>query len=365
MNELLKTPIHDLYKNYGGKIIDFHGWALPVQFEGLIAEHEAVRNNAGLFDVSHMGEIEVKGKDAFFYLQNLITNDLTKLHDNQVLYTFMCNSRGGIIDDLIVYKFNKEHYLLVVNAGNVLKDYEWILSHKADFTVEVNNISDELALLALQGPKAEEILQDFTSYPLKTIKAFTFAPEVNVLGVNCLLSRTGYTGEDGFEIYLPVNDAPKFWEEILAKTPELKPAGLGCRDTLRFEAGLPLYGNELTEEVTPLEAGLGFFVKLDKDNFIGKDALVKQKETGLTRKIVGFEMLEKAIPRQGYEVYSGDKKIGYVTTGYFSPTLQKNIGLALLDMAYTELNTEIEVLVRKKRYTAQVIGKRFYQNKSK
>ena len=365
MKNLLKTPLYDLYENYGGKIIDFHGWALPVQFEGLISEHNAVRTKAGLFDVSHMGEIEVKGPDAFSYLQNLITNNLTSLVDNQILYTFMCNPKGGIIDDFLVYQYNPEHYLLVVNAGNISKDYEWMLSEKKNFAVEINNISEELALFALQGPKAEEILQEFTKFPLQEIQAFVFVEDINILGVSCLVSRTGYTGEDGFEIYLPASDAPKIWEEFLKNSPELKPAGLGSRDTLRFEAGLPLYGNELNEETTPLEAGFGFFVKLDKDNFIGKEFLVNQKEKGLTRKIVGFEMLDRPIARQGYEIYNGDEKIGYVTTGYASPTLQKNIGFAMLDIAYTELDTEIDIQIRKKRYKAKVIKKRFYKKNTK
>lgn len=365
MNNLLKTPLYDLYEKYGAKVIDFHGWALPIQFEGLIAEHKAVRTGAGLFDVSHMGEIEIKGKDAFDYLQKLLTNDLTNLTDNQILYTFMCNPEGGIIDDFLVYQYNLEHYLLVVNASNTSKDYEWLVSHKGDFAVEIDDISESLALLALQGPKAEGILQEFTNFPLGEIKAFTFAESVDISGVKCLVSRTGYTGEDGFEIYVPADEVPKLWENLLEKEGEIRPAGLGSRDTLRFEAGLPLYGNELVEDITPLEAGLGFFVKLAKDDFIGKEALVKQKESGLRRKIVGFEMLERPIARQGYEVYSGDEKIGYVTTGYASPSLQKNIGFAMLDIAYTDLDTEIDIQIRKKKYKAKVVKKRFYQKTNK
>jgi aminomethyltransferase len=267
LDSLKKTPLFDLYKKYNGKIIDFAGWALPVQFESIISEHEAVRNAAGLFDVSHMGEIIVKGRD--------------------------------VVDDLLIYKYSDEHFLLVVNAANIEKDYKWMKDNKGVYAVEINNISDEISELAIQGPKAEEVLQKLTDTDLSQIKFFYFKDNVKIAGINSLISRTGYTGEDGFEIYIPNKYAIELWEKIIEVGKEygLKPAGLGARDTLRFEAGLPLYGNELSEEITPLEAGFEFFVKFDKGNFIGKDALLKQKEEGVKRKIVGFEMIDNGIPR--------------------------------------------------------------------
>ncbi|TCO61816.1 aminomethyltransferase [Caldanaerobacter subterraneus] len=367
MDNLKKTPLYEIYPKYNAKIIDFAGWAMPVQFESIISEHEAVRNAAGLFDVSHMGEIIVKGKDAFPFLQNLLTNDLSKLNDNQVLYTFMCNHNGGAIDDLLVYKYSNNYYLLVVNAANIEKDYKWMLNNAGIYKVEIENVSDKIAELAIQGPKAEEILQKLTDEDLSQIKFFYFKDKVKIAGVECLVSRTGYTGEDGFEIYMPNEHAVTLWEKILeaGKDYGLKPAGLGARDTLRFEAGLPLYGNELGEDITPLEAGLGFFVKFDKGNFIGKDALLKQKEQGLKRKLVGFEMIDNGIPRHGYEVHADNQKIGYVTTGYFSPTLKKNIGLALIDSKYAQIGNQIEVIIRNKPLKAVIVDKNFYKKNYK
>ncbi|MGB9678818.1 MAG: glycine cleavage system aminomethyltransferase GcvT [Thermoanaerobacteraceae bacterium] len=367
MDNLKKTPLYDIYEKYNGKVIDFAGWALPVQYDSIIAEHEAVRNNAGLFDVSHMGEITVKGKDAYTFLQYMITNDISQLNDNQVIYTFMCNKNGGVVDDLLVYKYNSEYFYLVVNAGNIEKDYNWLLENKGKYDVEIKNISSEVSELAIQGPKAEKILQKLSDTDLSKIGFFYFKDPVKIDGIDCLVSRTGYTGEDGFEIYMPNKYVIQLWEKIIetGKEDGLKPAGLGSRDTLRFEAGLPLYGNELTDEITPIEAGFEFFVKLDKSDFIGKDALLKQKQDGLKRKIVGFEMIENGIPRHGYEVMINDKKIGYVTTGYLSPTLKKNIGLALIDIEYAKIGNEFNVVIRKKPLKAVIIKKQFYKKNYK
>lgn len=363
METLKKTPLFNSYEKYGGKIIDFAGWALPVQFEGIIPEHEAVRTKAGLFDVSHMGEIEITGEDALNFVQNLVTNDISILEDNQVQYNLMCYAHGGVVDDLIVYKFGENHFFLVVNASNTEKDFKWMLSNKNHFKVDIKNVSASIAQLAIQGPKAEEVLQKLTDEDLAKIKFFFCKRGVLIAGEKCLVSRTGYTGEDGFEIYMAAEKAADLWDKILKSGEEvgLKPIGLGARDTLRFEANLPLYGNELSENITPLEAGLGFFVKLDKENFIGKEALLKQKEEGLEKKIVGFEMKEKAIPRHGYEVLVGDEKIGEVTTGYFSPSVKKNIGLALIDSKYSEVGTTIFVKVRNKLYEAVVVSRKFYK----
>lgn len=363
-----RTALYDVYEKYGGKVVEYAGWEMPVQYEGLTAEHEAVRTAAGIFDVSHMGEIEVKGKDAEAFLQYLVTNDVSTLNDNQIIYTFMCYPDGGIVDDFLIYKFDKEYFYLVVNASNADKDYEWIKEHVGDYDVEVINVSDDVSEIAIQGPRAEEILQQLTDTDLSEIKFFHLKRDVMINGAKCLVSRTGYTGEDGFEIYFDHEHAIPLWEKLMevGKDKGLKPAGLGARDTLRFEADLPLYGNEMSADYTPLESSLGFFVKLNKpNNFIGKDVMVKQKEEGLKRKIVGFEMKENGIPRQGYEVMADGKVIGFVTTGYNSPTLKKNIGKAMVDIEYAKLGTPIEIKVRKRVLKAEVVSTRFYTKNTK
>jgi len=367
MEHVKKTPLFDSYKKYGGKIINFSGWALPVQFEGIIQEHEAVRSSAGLFDVSHMGEVKIIGKDAFEFVQNLVTNDLSKQIVNQVIYSPMCYPDGGVVDDLIVYKYNVNHYLLVINAGNIEKDFDWMLSNKGTFDIELTNISPSVSQLAIQGPKAEKILQTLTSTDLSEIKFFYCVRDVIISGTKCMISRTGYIGEDGLEIYTDNKSMVYLWDKLLesGKDLGLKPVGLGCRDTLRFEVNLPLYGNELSDTITPLEAGLSFFVKLNKENFIGKEALLKQKHDGLKKKLIGFEMKARAIPRHGYEVFADDEKIGVVTTGYFSPTLKKNLGLALVDTKYSDLGNTIFIQVRNKPYEAQIINKKFLNKKYK
>ena len=360
------TPLYEKHVELKGKIIDFGGWALPVEYSGILLEHEAVRTKAGLFDVSHMGEITVKGEDAEKYLQLVVTNDISVLANNQIAYTTMCYPDGGIVDDLLVYKNNNEDYLLVVNASNSDKDYEWLQNHVFG-NVEVKNVSLDYAQLALQGPVAQTILQKLVKEDLNDIEFYHFKNNVDIGGIVTLVSRTGYTGEDGFELYFASADGPKMWDLLLetGKDDGLIPAGLGARDTLRFEAALPLYGQEIDKDITPLEAGLGFCVKVAKDNFIGKDALVLQKSEGLKRKVVGFEMVDRGIPRSHYEVYADGKKIGYVTTGSFSPTLKKNIGLALIDIEYTKEETEIEISIRNKNIKAKVIKKPFYNKKYK
>ncbi|NLZ92121.1 MAG: glycine cleavage system aminomethyltransferase GcvT [Clostridiales bacterium] len=362
MDNLKKTSLFPSYKKYGAKLVDYAGWAMPVEFSGLTREHEAVRTAAGLFDVSHMGEIEVKGKDAAEYLQYLLTNNIGTMHDNQIIYAFMCYENGGVVDDLLVYKYSADHYLLVVNAANMEKDYQWMLDHKGDYQVEIENLSDQVSELALQGPRAEAVLQKLTDTDLSEIPAFYLKRDVKIAGANCLVSRTGYTGEDGFEIYLSHEDAPMVWEKILetGKEDGVVPVGLGARDTLRFEAALPLYGNEISQDISPLEAGLGYFVKFDKGDFIGREALLKQKQEGPARKLVGFEMIERGIPRHGYSVLSKGKEIGFVTTGYYSPTLGKNIGFALVQKEYANLGDIIEIQIRKKTATAKIVDKRFY-----
>lgn len=367
MTELKRTPLFDVYKEYGGKTIDFGGWELPVQFSGIKDEHEAVRTKAGLFDVSHMGEIEVKGSDSLKYLQKMMTNDISKIKNGGAQYTAMCYENGGTVDDLLVYKIEDNHYLLVVNASNIEKDYNWLEAY-LEGDVTIDNLSERMAQIALQGPLAEQVLQKLTEADLTQVGFFKFQQEVVLNGKKALVSRTGYTGEDGFEVYCDAADVVDLWKAILeaGKEDGVIPCGLGARDTLRFEATLALYGQELSPEISPLEAGIGFAVKLNKEaDFIGKEALVNQKETGLSRKIVGIEMIDRGIPRHGYPVYKGEEKIGEVTTGTQSPTLKKNIGLALISTQYTVLDSEVEVEIRGKRLKAKVVPTPFYKREKK
>ncbi|NPC93284.1 glycine cleavage system aminomethyltransferase GcvT [Bacillus sp. WMMC1349] len=363
---LKRTPLFDLYQNYGGKMIDFGGWELPVRFSSIKEEHEAVRTNAGLFDVSHMGEVEVTGENSLPFLQKLLTNDVHALKKGRVQYTVMCNENGGTIDDLLVYHKGDNHYLLVLNAANIHKDIEWMTRH-AEGDVAIKNMSDDICLLALQGPKAERILQQVTKADIAKIKPFTFQDCTDIGSVRALISRTGYTGEDGFEIYCQNQDAPCIWKLLLetGKNDGLVPCGLGARDTLRFEANLPLYGQELTQDITPIEAGIGFVVKTNKkSDFLGKSVLATQREKGVNRKLVGLEMIDKGIPRHGYAVFYQNEKIGEITTGTQSPTLKKNVGLAMLNIEATEIDTVVEVEVRKKRLKAKIVKTPFYKRQT-
>ncbi|WP_413308862.1 glycine cleavage system aminomethyltransferase GcvT [Bacillus sp. 1P10SD] len=367
MTELKRTPLFEVYKEFGGKTIDFGGWELPVQFSSIKEEHEAVRNRAGLFDVSHMGEIEIKGSESLNYLQKMMTNDISKIKDGGAQYTAMCYENGGTVDDLLVYKIEDHHYLLVVNASNIDKDFKWLEDHLSG-DVSIENLSEKTAQLAIQGPLAEQVLQKLTETDLSGIGFFKFQQEVSLDGKKALVSRTGYTGEDGFEVYCDAVDAEQLWKDILeaGKEEGVLPCGLGARDTLRFESVLALYGQELSPEISPLEAGIGFAVKLNKESdFIGKEALKLQKEKGLPRKIVGIEMIDRGIPRHGYPVYKGDVLIGVVTTGTQSPTLKRNIGLALISTEFTGLDTEVEVEIRGKRLKATVVPTPFYKKEKK
>lgn len=367
MTELQRTPLFEVYKEYGGKTIDFGSWELPVQFSSIKEEHEAVRTKAGLFDVSHMGEVEVKGPDSLNYLQKMMTNDISKIKNGGAQYTAMCYENGGTVDDLLVYKFAENHYLLVVNASNIEKDYKWLKEHLAG-DVNLENLSEKTAQLAIQGPLAEKVLQKLSGSELSEIGFFKFQQDVNINGKKALVSRTGYTGEDGFEVYCAAEDVVDLWKAILTAGDEegIVPVGLGARDTLRFEANLALYGQELSPEISPLEAGIGFAVKLNKEaDFIGKEALLQQKENGLPRKLVGIEMIDRGIPRHGYPVYKGEELIGEVTTGTQSPTLKKNIGLALIKTEFAGLESEIEVEIRGKRLKAAVVPTPFYKRSKK
>lgn len=364
LSELKRTPLYDVYKDKA-KLVPFAGWEMPVQFAGIKAEHEAVRTRAGLFDVSHMGEVEISGPDALALVQKLTTNDASKLQVGQTQYSLMCYPDGGTVDDLLVYR-GEDSFLLVINAANIDKDLEWIEKH-VEGEVTVRDISRETAQLALQGPLAEQILQKLTRTDLSSIGFFRFQQDVDLDGAIALVSRSGYTGEDGFEIYLSPKDAPALWNKILEAGAEegVVPCGLGARDTLRLEARLPLYGHELSASISPLEAGLGFAVKLDKGDFIGRDALLKQKEEGVPRKLVGLEMIGRGIARAHYPVYVGEEEVGEVTSGTQSPTLGKNVALALIDSRHADTGNRVHVDVRGKRVEAAIVPTPFYKRPKK
>ncbi|MET1247794.1 glycine cleavage system aminomethyltransferase GcvT [Sporolactobacillus sp. STCC-11] len=363
MPDLKTTPLYDFYRSQDVKLIDFGGYLLPVQISGIKQEHNAVRSNAGIFDVSHMGEFLIQGEKAEQFLQKMVTNDVSKARPGDALYTAMCYEDGGTVDDLLIYCLGQNNYQLVVNAANIDKDFKWLSEH-APQDLELINQSSKIALLAVQGPRAIAIVQKITDYDLTSIKHFKFADQVSLEGVSCLVSRTGYTGEDGLELYCPWDKAPELWNAILAsgKPEGIIPCGLGARDTLRFEARLPLYGQELSATISPLEAGIGFAVKTNKEaDFIGKSALAQQKAEGLARKIVGLEMIDRAIPRTHYSVYVGDTKIGEVTTGTQSPTLGKNLGLALINSEFAKIGGLVDVDIRGKRKKAKLIKTPFYK----
>ena len=354
-----KTPLYDVHIALKGKVIDFGGWALPVQYSGIVAEHTAVREAAGLFDVSHMGEILVEGPDALTFINRIVTNDIRGKADGQIIYSPMCHPHGGTVDDLQVCQYSPEKFLLVVNAANKDKDFAWITAHQ-EGNVTITDLSDEYALLALQGPKAQEILSAVTDADLNAIRFYHFAPDVTVAGLNATIARSGYTGEDGFEIYVASKDGVALWNALMAAGAPLGliPAGLGARDSLRFEAGLPLYGNELTDDITPLEAGLGKFVKTEeKDDFIGRDALAAQRAEGLKRKICRLEMLSGGIPRHGYDVQADGRVIGHVTSGGMCPTLKKVLASALVEIEYAQPDTEVAISVRDRLIPAKITQK--------
>lgn len=372
-----RTPLYEVEKALGAKFTSFGGWELPVSYSDILKEHHAVRTAAGLFDVSHMGEIMVKGKDALSFVNKLITNDIVPVPQNKILYSPMCYENGTVVDDILIYKFSDTELLLIVNAGNIDKDEEWIKSHQTgDVTIE--NVSDKIVQLALQGPESEAIIKKLVSDKNTKLPGFFWFSEATLFGndglppLKVLISRTGYTGEDGFEIYLWLsdngqNEAEKLWNGILeaGKDKGILPVGLGARDTLRLEAALPLYGHELSDSITPLEAGLKPFVKLNKDGFIGKEALASRYEKGLDRKLYGFEMVDRGIPRNGYEVVKEGRKIGYVTSGGPLPSLGKNGGLALLDDTGLFSGETIEIMIRDRICEAKIVSTPFYGKRYK
>jgi aminomethyltransferase len=357
--ELRRTPLYGEHKALGARLVDFAGWEMPVQYEGIKAEHNAVRNHAGLFDVSHMGEAVFRGPGAEEAVQRLVTRDVSQLEEGQAGYSAVCYESGGTVDDVIVYR-RPDDFLVVVNASNREKDLEHFRSNTQDLDVEVADESDDWALLALQGPEAADLLQNLTGANLPDLRPFRFV-EGEVAGAKTLVSRTGYTGEDGFELYLSPDDAPRVWRELLEAG--ATPAGLGARDTLRLEAGMCLYGNELDPETTPLEAGIGFAVHLDKEReFIGQEALRREKEEGLRKKLVGFEVEGRGIARHDYPVRVEGETVGHVTSGTLSPTLGQAIGLALVSPG---VEHRFEVVIRERPVEAHTVQLPFYKREKK
>lgn len=354
-----RTPLYDRHVRAGGKLVEFASWEMPVTYEGLIDEHRAVRGAAGLFDVSHMAEFRVRGQGALAFLQSLTPNDVSKLRPGRAHYSGLLTERGTYVDDLLLYQLGDGDYLIVANAANAAKDLAWILSRPLE-GCDVEDVSDDYALLALQGPKAPEILAGLTSADL-SMRYYRFR-EGEVCGKPCLISRTGYTGEDGFELYLAPDDGPAVWDALLdaGSAVGLQPAGLGARDTLRLEAGMALYGHEIDDQTTPFEAGLDWVVKLDKGDFIGREALVAQRQAGIPRRLVGFELRGKGIARQGHAVLHQGREVATVRSGTWSPTLEKAIGTALLPAELAATGTELQVAVRKRQIDAVVVDLPFY-----
>ncbi len=363
---LKKTPLNNAHRQLGGRMVDFGGWDMPVQYTaGVIEEHMATRTRSGLFDVSHMGEIWVEGPDAISFVNSLTTNDVLNLVDGQAHYSALTNENGGVVDDLLVYRFGQEKLLLVVNAGTTDKDWAWISSHKTDQRVELRNASPEYCQIAVQGPDATGIVQKLTETDLADIRYYHFTTG-RVDGVDAIISRTGYTGEDGFEVYAAAEFAEQLWNKILetgnyGKEGGIVPCGLAARNTLRLEAAMSLYGHELGDDISPLEAGLGWITKLQKGSFIGSEILLKQKEEGVTRKIAGFEMTEPGIARDGCDVYIDGEKVGQVTSGSPAPFLKKNIGLAFLPPKFAIVGQEIKIDVRGRQIAAKVVSTPFYK----
>ncbi len=358
--EIKKTGFYDIHRKLNAKIVEFAGYYMPVQYAGIMQEHRRVRTSVGLFDVSHMGEFFITGDDALAFLQKVTVNDVGKLAVNQVQYSAMCYDDGGIVDDLLVYRL-PDQYMVVVNASNIDKDWQWMQQHLPPNAGMVNR-SDELSLLALQGPKAEATLQKITDLPLGDIP-FYWLRQGAVDGVEMIVSRTGYTGEPGFELCFPREHSEQIWNALMAAGEEfdIEPIGLGARDTLRLEMKYCLYGNDIDETTNPLEAGLGWITKLDKGDFIGRAAIQKVKEQGVTRKLVGFQVEGKAFPRHGYKIFQGDEEIGHVTSGTFSPMLQKGIGMGYVAVGASKVGTPIEIEIRGKRTPATVVKTPFYK----
>ncbi len=358
-----KTCLWEDHVKLGAKMSPFAGFDMPIQYEGITEEHMAVRQQVGMFDVSHMGEIFISGEDAIKFINHIFTNDVKDLEAGKILYGMMCYPDGGVVDDLLVYKY-PDKFLLVVNAANIEKDHAWILQNATEYDVVITNDSDKWGQIALQGPASEDFLKilNISNESLETLKDLSFYTFTDIEGM--IISRTGYTGEDGFEIYATPEKTQSLWNDFLHAG--VRPCGLGCRDTLRFEAGLPLYGDELSKDISPIMAGLSMFCKLDKQEFIGKDALTEQKNNGVRQKLIGIELADRAIPRAGYPVELEDgTEVGVVTTGYHSISLDKSICFALVNTEHSKLETPLWIHIRKKTFAGKVVKKRFYQTNYK
>lgn len=364
--DIKRTPLNAVHRSMGGRMVDFGGWDMPVQYPaGTVEEHLRTRNHSGLFDVSHMGEIDVRGPDAIAFVNSITSNDVTKLIDGQAQYSALTTPEGTVIDDLLVYRFAADRLLLVVNAGTTEKDWEWITSHKRDEAVELKNVSSDYCQIALQGPDALQILQKLTDLNLPEIKYYYFT-EGQVDGVPAIVSRTGYTGEDGFEVYAAADKAEQLWNKILeagnhGSDEGVIPCGLAARNTLRLEASMALYGHEIDETTTLLEANLGWICKLNKGDFIGRDSLAKQKEDGIKRKLVGFEVTERGIARDEQEIVINGGRVGKVTSGSPAPYLKKNIGMGYVPVELANEGQEIQIDVRGRLVNAQIVKTPFYK----
>ena len=360
--ECQKTCLHDRHVALGALMSPFAGFDMPIQYAGITEEHNAVRQHVGVFDVSHMGEVRVSGPDAYRFVSHIFVNDVTGAPDGQIFYGMMCYENGGTVDDLLVYKVNDQEYFLVINASNIDKDVAWIRQNTEGFDVKIEDQSPYYGEVAVQGPEAEGAMENILGIEVKDIPFYNFKT-FNLDGEEVIVSRTGYTGEDGFEVYGSHDFTRKVWDKLMDGG--VQPCGLGCRDTLRFEVGLPLYGDELSADITPIEASLSMFVKLDKPEFIGKEALAAQKADGVKRRIVGLELEGNAIPRHGYPVEVNGEQVGEVTTGYRSISTGKSVAMAMINKPYDKLGTEVEVRIRKKTFPAKVVKKRFYDKNYK
>lgn len=358
-----RTCLYDKHVALGALISPFGGFDMPIQYSNIVEEHNAVRQACGIFDVSHMGEVLVTGPESEKFVNYIFTNDISNAPDGKIFYGMMLHPTGGVVDDLLVYKMGDNRFFLVINAGNIDKDVAWIMENAKKFDVTVEHQSEYYGEVAVQGPNTEAIVEEVLGIPCAEMTFYT-CKEVECNGETIIISRTGYTGEDGFELYGSHAFTNEVWDKLIASG-KVTPCGLGCRDTLRFEVGLPLYGDELTDEITPLEAGLGMFVKLEKEDFVGKDAIAAQKAEGLKRKIIGIELKDKAIPRHGYDVEIDGKVIGQVTTGYNSISTGKSVCMALIDAEYAKLGTEVAVRIRKRVFPGIVTKKRFYEKNYK
>lgn len=358
-----RTCLYDRHVALGALISPFGGFDMPIQYSDIISEHNAVRHGCGVFDVSHMGEVRISGRDAERYVQHIFTNDVSKETVGKIQYGIMLYPEGGAVDDLLVYKMGENDFFLVINAANIEKDFEWMKNNSEGYAVKMDNQSEVYGQIAIQGPESEEVVESVLGINVSELAFYTFKT-VETDGETLIVSRTGYTGEDGFEIYGSHEYIVKAWDKLM-DSKKAVPCGLGARDTLRFEVGLPLYGDELSKDISPIEAGLGMFVKTDKDEFIGRDAMVRQKSEGTLRKIIGLELEDRAIPRHGYEVMKGDEVVGYVTTGYSSISTGKSVAMALVERKYAAPGESLQIKIHRKLHNAKVTPKKFYNKNYK